>query len=1477
MKNYHLGLDIGTSSVGFVAIDDNNNIIHKHGKNIIGARLFNEGQTAEERRTKRGARRRYSRRRWRMNLLDNIFKPYLNAVDENFLQRMHESDMSPKDENKKYYGSLLFPDITDSTYYASNQTIYHLRNRLMNSNEKADIREIYLALKHIVKYRGNFLDSTPVSSFEISDLHLEDIVYKVNELYEKLSINFKINVDNVNKTSAILLDNKITNINKQKQIIKLLQVHSDMQDKTLQKAVDKLNKDIATEITKLILGYKTDIKKLLDFENDNQFKLCLSDENSEDQLASVMEVLSETQGTILAELKTLYSRVRLNQIIPNGQSLSQSMIDKYNQHKEQLRILKDSVLNFLPSNSDLKRNIKILYAMYVGNFDSEEFKNNLKAVEDCLSNSINDSNAKTEIKRLFKNERHVISKTAFYNALLSLIGNPVLYDSLKKIVNNNLDGMDIKDFKDAIKQYLNDDKSSKLSKLIFNMESKVTKNSKYVNSSDMQAILDNPISHPWGNNEAMKATIENIRQDINNNDYLPKQRTNENGNLPHQVHQLEMDKIIDKQKPYYPFLAELNPNQKRQHIAKYKLDELVTFRVPYYVGPMITPEDQTKTSGANFAWMKRKAAGEITPWNFDEKVDRTKTANAFIKRMTVKDSYLLSEDVLPDNSLIYQEFKVLNELNMVKVNSHRLTTAQKQAIFNDLFKQHKNITIKRLQTYLMSAFHYPSTPNITGLADEKHFNNSLSTYIDFKNILNPDVFENEKIKNDLEKIVEWSTVFEDRNIFADKLKELDWLTDEQRKQFVNKRYSGWGRLSKRLLTEIVNEDGERIIDTLWNSQVNFMQAVSNSSIKKQIDKINGKQLKSLGMESILDNAFTSPQNKKAIRQTIKVVEDIERAMDGQKPSSVSIEFTRSPKDSSEISKTRFKTIDNLFKSLASEVSKQLKDELKDTKKRMGKLTDQYYLYFTQLGKDIYTGEPINIDDVPNYHIDHIIPRAFVKDNSLSNRVLTNHKTNEDKGNHTPLQGLLNISENVKQNWHKLAKMELIPKRKLTNLCTTLDNVNKYARRGFIQRQLVETSQVIKLVANILGDRYNGDTKIIEVKAKMNSEMRKNFQLYKVRAVNDYHHALDAYLTAAIGRYLYQRYPKLRNYFVYDEHKQMDIDDLKDLKTFDFLHEITNGKKSEIRDNVKEEVILNRDSLIEKLNDIYKYKFMLVNHEVTTRKGALFDASLYSPKAGKKHLIPLKNSRNPSVYGGHSGEKSAYMALIEMTDKQQNKTYKFIGIPMRYANKLKRLSNTDEQAYNDILNNIAKQNISKQTIAFRVMLDKVMYRQLIVDGDVKYTLGSAAYKYNAKQLVLSVDSMKTLGDKDFISSLSEDELSQRYINVYKDILEKLNKYMPIYDTNNFRNKLNEGLEKFVKLPNYDKKTNSKVAKGKYMILINILESLHNNPTNIKLNELGMSTPLGKMQIKTGIPVSPNARIYYQSPTGIFSHYVVVKDL
>ena len=87
MKNdYSIGLDIGTSSVGWAVIDSNNYEILKgetkryytnletkknNVKSVIkplwGVRLFEEATDAKSRRLARGTRRRYDRRRKRIS------------------------------------------------------------------------------------------------------------------------------------------------------------------------------------------------------------------------------------------------------------------------------------------------------------------------------------------------------------------------------------------------------------------------------------------------------------------------------------------------------------------------------------------------------------------------------------------------------------------------------------------------------------------------------------------------------------------------------------------------------------------------------------------------------------------------------------------------------------------------------------------------------------------------------------------------------------------------------------------------------------------------------------------------------------------------------------------------------------------------------------------------------------------------------------------------------------------------------------------------------------------------------------------------------------------------------------------------------------------------------------------------------------------------------------------------------------------
>lgn len=153
------GLDIGTNSVGWCVTDENYKIIKKRGKSLWGVRMFEEAQDARKRRLFRTNRRRLQRRNERIKLLKDIFSEPMKDVDKSFFYRLENSAIHKDDLDEKF-DYTLFNSINykDSDYFKEFKTIYHLRQYLLTTNEKADLRFIYLAFHHMIKYRGHFLN-----------------------------------------------------------------------------------------------------------------------------------------------------------------------------------------------------------------------------------------------------------------------------------------------------------------------------------------------------------------------------------------------------------------------------------------------------------------------------------------------------------------------------------------------------------------------------------------------------------------------------------------------------------------------------------------------------------------------------------------------------------------------------------------------------------------------------------------------------------------------------------------------------------------------------------------------------------------------------------------------------------------------------------------------------------------------------------------------------------------------------------------------------------------------------------------------------------------------------------------------------------------------------------------------------------------------------------------------------------------------
>ncbi|WP_283309434.1 type II CRISPR RNA-guided endonuclease Cas9, partial [Streptococcus dysgalactiae] len=766
--------------------------------------------------------------------------------------------------------------------------------------------------------------------------------------------------------------------------------------------------------------------------------------------------------------------------------------------------------------------------------------------------------------------------------------------------------------------------------------------------------------------EKMDGTEELLAK-LNREDLLRKQRTFDNGSIPHQIHLGELHAILRRQEDFYPFLKD----------NREKIEKILTFRIPYYVGPLAR-------GNSRFAWMTRKSEETITPWNFEEVVDKGASAQSFIERMTNFDEYLPSEKVLPKHSLLYEYFTVYNELTKVKYVTeqgkvHFFDGNVKQEIFDGVFKKDRKVTKKRLLDFLDNEFDEFRIVDIIGLDDSKNaFNASLGTYHDLLKIIkDKDFLDNEDNEAPLEDIVLTLTLFEDKEMIEERLKKYANLFDDKvMKQLKRRHYTGWGRLSRKLINGIRDkQSGKTILDFLKSDGLtnrNFMQLIHDDSLtfKEAIQKAQVSRQGDSLYEQISDLAG-SPAIKKGILQTVKVVDELVKVM-GHKPENIVIEMARenqTTQKGQKNSRERMKRIEEGVKELGSQILKE--HPVENTQLQNEKL----YLYYLQNGRDMYVDQELDINRLSDYDVDHIVPQSFIKDDSIDNKVLTRSEKNRGKSDNVPSE---EVVKKMKNYWRQLLNAKLITQRKFDNLTKAeRGGLSELDKVGFIKRQLVETRQITKHVAQILdslmnteydeNDKLIRDVKIITLKSKLVSDFRKDFQFYKVREINNYHHAHDAYLNAVVGSALIKKYPKLESEFVYGDYKVYDVRKMiakseqeigkATAKRF-FYSNIMNFFKTEItlaNGEIRKRPLIETNEetgeiVWDKGRDFATVRKVLSMPQVNIVKKTEVQTGGFSkesilPKGKSAKLIPRKKGWDPKKYGGFDSPTVAYSVLV----------------------------------------------------------------------------------------------------------------------------------------------------------------------------------------------------------------------------------------
>ena len=329
MKNYNIGLDIGTASVGWAVVEtDNQKVMRKGNKALWGVRLFDPANTAAKRRSFRSTRRRYDRRRYRISLLQEEFKEEINKIDPDFFQILKESFYQEDDTINKTIVLTKEEKELFKVYQQNYKTIYHLRDALINEDRKFDIRLVYLAIHHIIKYRGNFLYQG--DKFNVDNLDLKE---KFKMLFDSI-----INLSNEIEFSDNYID--LIDFNNLEQAV-LLQSKNDRKIE-IKNNLSTFPKTFIDEFIKMVNGNNFNFLKMLMIE-DTDYKVELSFASSDyDDNYDKFENNLKDKIEILSCMKEIYDTVFLKRLFKGSKnvSISDRMVDNYNTHKKDLQFLK---------------------------------------------------------------------------------------------------------------------------------------------------------------------------------------------------------------------------------------------------------------------------------------------------------------------------------------------------------------------------------------------------------------------------------------------------------------------------------------------------------------------------------------------------------------------------------------------------------------------------------------------------------------------------------------------------------------------------------------------------------------------------------------------------------------------------------------------------------------------------------------------------------------------------------------------------------------------------------------------------------------------------------------------------------------------------------------------------------------------------------------------------------------------------------
>lgn len=1073
MENkYYVGIDLGTSSVGWAATDENYNFLRLKGKTAWGARLFDGANTCQKRRERRSKRRRMARRKYRLLLLNQLFAEEMAKVDKTFFLRLANSTYWAEDKAKDDKGNDLGKNIIfktwkeESEFYNNYKTIWHLRNELVKNNDNAfsDLRLVYLAIHHIIKYRGNFL--TEGDNF--NEKPTVELIRELNSILSKL--------DEENSNDFLLDDeesiiedenNKYISEDKLDKLLEILKSDEYKSKKEKQNDIDKLFvKNRSQLIKKYIDMYKVLVtggsfkisridKELGDLEIDfnNGF-----DENLDEIKSKLGNAID-----LVFNAKKIHDYNSLSKLFGDknaNKNLSQIMVDVYDNHKKDLRNLKKVIRSV-----DVKLDKKGKESLYYSIFRPIKL-------------------TKEDNKRDENNKKTKKSQTPNYASFVQGDDINFKYVTLEKL-NDNL-----KEVLEKNKQYIDDEET------YIDLHDKAEKGILLQKPANVSTSLIPHQSHL----QELKIILKNA------SDRYPFIKEIED-----KIIKLFMFKV-----PYYygplstskshPY-AWVETKEEGTKITPWNMYDVVDEEktrnkfmkrlinsCSYLDGEPVLPkvslcyEEYLVLDSLN----KMMLNGQFLSPSVKESVlkyilSRSKTTIGNIKTFLKKENELYQNELKDD------------DISISNIKSDIIFNASSHALLSKYFDLEKDKEM--VESLILLATIYAG--------DSKSLIEAINSNKNYKELTKEQVNAISKLPTN--KWGRLSKTF----LCGGKDGEMYWVDESI------------GRCCSIL--EIMQETNKNLQEVLFDKTYRFQDKINkfnadlrgNKTVKDQIEDIYDE------MPSVFVRSVT---------QTIAVLDDVVRAArcapnkiyievtraDQEKKE------TKSRYDAlKEVIKKELKDEADRRDSLLEKL------EYANNSRKLRSIN--VYLYFLQLGIDFYTGEPIkDLNDVINgiYDKDHIVPQSLRPDDSIDNLVLVNKDYNEKvKRDIYPIVAPIRNEKTLKL-WKSYHKRKLISDKKYNSLIRTTELTYEEIN-DFVNSQINVVNFSNVQLKRILELKYP-NTKVCFTKAIYASSLRQKLSIAKMRDLNDSHHAVDAYLNIVGGDILSNLYTDV--FYLYDEKK-----------------------------------------------------------------------------------------------------------------------------------------------------------------------------------------------------------------------------------------------------------------------------------------------------------------------------------------------------